>query len=62
MMDSGTARESDSTVMGSETARASDDRADQGVMRMDQEEGDFRRRTSTTKIEKQTISSTNVDR
>ena len=39
VMDSGTARARDSIVMVSETARASDDRADQGVMRMDQEEG-----------------------
>ena len=38
-MDSGTARESDSIVMGSENARASDGREDQGVLRMDQEEG-----------------------
>ena len=39
MMDSGTARASESIVMGSETARANDDSADQGVMRMDQGEG-----------------------
>ena len=39
VMDSGTARESDSIVMGSENARASEGRADQGVLRMDQEEG-----------------------
>ena len=40
--------------MGSENARASDGRADRGVLRMDQEEGIFSRGTSTTKIEKQT--------
>ena len=39
VMDSGTARTSDSIVMGSENARASDGRGDQGVLRMDQEEG-----------------------
>ena len=39
VMDSGNARESDSIVMGSESARASDGRGDQGVLRMDQEEG-----------------------
>ena len=39
VMDSGTARESDGIVMGSENARASDGRGDQGVLRMDQEEG-----------------------
>ena len=39
VMDSGNARESDSIVMGSENARASDGRGDQGVLRMDQEEG-----------------------
>ena len=32
VMDSGTARMSDSIVMGSETARVSDGRTDQGVM------------------------------
>ena len=39
VMDSGTAKESDSIVMGSRNARASDGREDQGVLRMDQEEG-----------------------
>ena len=39
VMDSGTERTSKSTVMGSENARASDGRGDQGVLRMDQEEG-----------------------
>ena len=39
VMDSGNARESDSTMMGSENAIASDGRGDQGVLRMDQEEG-----------------------
>ena len=39
VMDSGNARESDSIVMGSENARASDGSGDQGVLRMDQEEG-----------------------
>ena len=39
VMDSGTARTSKNIVMGSENARASDGRADQGVLRMDQEEG-----------------------
>ena len=37
VMDSGTARTSESIVMGSENARASDSRADQGVLRMDEE-------------------------
>ena len=39
VMDSGTARTSENTVMGSENARARDNRADQGVLRMDEEEG-----------------------
>ena len=39
VMDSGNARESDSIVMGSENARASDGSRDQGVLRMDREEG-----------------------
>ena len=39
VIDSGNARESDSIAMGSENARASDGRGDQGVLRMDQEEG-----------------------
>ena len=39
VMDSGTVRTSENIVMGSENARASDGRADQGVLRMDQEEG-----------------------
>ena len=39
VMDSGTSRESDSIVMGSENTRASDGREDQGVLRVDQEEG-----------------------
>ena len=39
VMDSGTARTSENIVMDSGTARDSDGRADQGVLRMDQEEG-----------------------
>ena len=39
VMDSGTARTSENIVMGSENVRASDGRGDQGVLRMDQEEG-----------------------
>ena len=39
VMDSGTARESNSIVMDSGTARVSDEGTDQGVLRMDQEEG-----------------------
>ena len=39
VMDSGTARTSENIVMDSGNARAGDDRADQGVMRMDQDEG-----------------------
>ena len=39
VMDSGTTRTSENIVMGSENARASDGRADQGALRMDQEEG-----------------------
>ena len=39
VMDSGTAKTSENIVMGSENARASDSRADQGVLRMDEEEG-----------------------
>ena len=48
-------------VMDSGTARVSDEGTDQGVLRMDQEEG-FSRRTGTTKIEKQTTSPTIIDR
>ena len=44
-----------SIVMDSGTARASDNGADQGVLRMDQEERYFSRRAGMTKIEKQTI-------
>ena len=39
VMDSGTAKPSQNIVMDSENARAIDDRADQGVLRMDEEEG-----------------------
>ena len=39
VMDSGTARTSENIVMGSENSKASDGRGDQGVLRMDEEEG-----------------------
>ena len=39
VMDSRNAREGDNVVMGSENAKASDGRGDQGVLRMDEEEG-----------------------
>ena len=52
----------ESIVMYSGTARVGDERAHQGVLRMDHRRRYFSRRAGTTKIEKQTASPTIVDR